>query len=164
MLARTRRPEIQEEMLEALDEHKEALGSETYRQLCLKLKKMDEVHVKLVQVCWANLDISSKDGNKIQHRRRTSICRLLPDNDAVSVAQAELASANLGTALRDVPGQWYKWLYHSLITPLMLTEIQRHPNMIIPNDNNSVMVVFSCSEYSVYGMPKKRAREEAGTA
>ena len=152
------KPTIQAQMMEVLDEHAKELGSETYRLMSKALLQMDEVHTKLYKVDWALLTIKGLGSDKkIEHRRRTAICRLLPTNDAVTAELARLDRC--GLHMEDVPNQWHLFLYQSWITPNMLEQLEGF-NRIQPNHDGSTTIFFSCLPYSAYGKLKKRKRAE----
>ena len=155
----------QERMMEVLDEHAQELGSETYRQMSNALLEMDEVHTKLYKVEWALLTIKGLNSDrKIEHKRRTAICRLLPTQDAVN---AELARLDrMAVHMEDVPNMWHLFLYQSLLTPNMREQLGGGTgfNRIQTNHDSSTTVFFSCLPYSPYGTvqkKRKRAEEEA---
>ena len=96
----------QSQLVELLD-LKEGMGSEAYRVLSGALKELDDGHTPLYLVSWAIMDISTKekDGKaKINHRRRTTLCRLLRDDQAVAAAMTTLHAMNVDLEVTSTTG------------------------------------------------------------
>ena len=153
----------QSQLVELLFDLKEGMGSEAYRVLSGALKELDDGHTPLYLVSWAIMDISTKerDGKaKIKHRRRTTLCRLLPDDQAVAAARATLHAMNVDLEVSS--NNWYRWLYHSFIPYQMLTRLQSTPggNIITPCDNNNMLIIFSHERASEFQTLKKRKRND----
>lgn len=153
----------QSQLVELLFDLKEGMSSEAYRVLAGTLKEMDDGHTPLYLVSWAIMDISTKekDGKaKINQRRRTALCRLLRDDQAVTSAMATLRAMNVDLEISST--NWYRWLYHAYIPHQMLTRLHSSPggNIITPCDNNNMLIIFSCNRESEFRTLKKRKRND----
>ena len=153
-------PTMQAQLMELLDDHKEGLGSEAYVQLADALKQMDDSHEQLYMVEWAMVDQAAPDKNgkaKLHYRRRTTVCRLLRSD---RMDQAISGAEPMGVMLDKTPATWYKFLYHSQLTQAMLEKLERFSggNLIQPQEDNKMLIVFDCSRFSPYSSLKKRKR------
>lgn len=153
----------QSQLVELLFDLKEGMNSEAYRVLSGALKELDDGHTPLYLVSWAIMDISAKekDGKaKINQRRRTALCRLLRDDQAVAAAMETLNAMNVDLEVSST--NWYRWLYHAYIPHQMLTRLHRTPggNIITPCDNNNMLIIFSCERASEFRTLKKRKRND----